>query len=192
MRLQATLTREDLQSLVSDLAPVTILLGHKGKLTLSDPCGLELVADRGLRFVCHAQGSWEVLGVSVPIVLKALAIRLEPSVATRPEGDALVFKLQIESADIAMVPGVIGERIVELVNGELDEKHAELAWGFRKTLSHVFSLPASLANLASIGLLATSGSLAITPQALVFTVAFETHVGRKCAVSPPDGHATAP
>lgn len=191
MRLQATLTREDLQSLVSDLAPATIRLGQKGKLTLSDPSGLELVANCGVRFVCQAQGSWEVLGVSVPIALKALSIRLEPTVEKRPEGDALVFKLHIESAEIAMVPGVIGERIVEIVNGELREKHGELAWSFGKTLSHVFRLPASLANLASIGLVTTSGTLKITTEALVFSVAFDTHVGRKSEL-PASGGSSAP
>jgi hypothetical protein len=40
-------------------------------------------------------------------------------------------------------------------------------------------LPASLENLASIGLTATSGSLEVTAAALVFTVAFETDVGRR-------------
>jgi hypothetical protein len=181
MRLEATLTREDLKSLVDELMPVTILLGQKGKLSLSDPTGLELMPNHGLRVSCHAHGSWEVLGVGVPITLTSLAILLEPSFAMRPDGDVLVFKLQIVSADIAMVPGVIAHRIVDLVNGELAEKHVELAWRFRKTLSHEFSLPESLENLASIGLTATAGSLEITPAALVFNVAFETDVGRRPA-----------
>ncbi len=187
MRLEATLTREDLQSLVDELMPATIRLGQKGKLTLAEPSGLELVADRGLRVSCHAQGSWEVLGVGVPITLTSLELLLEPSFAMRPDGDVLVFKLQIVSADIARVPGVVADRIVDLVNGELAEKHVELAWHFRKTLSHEFSLPESLENLASIGLTATAGSFALTSAALVFTVAFETDVGRRPApgVAPP-------
>lgn len=181
MRLDATLTHGDLQSLVAELMPVTIRLGQKGKLTLSDPSGLELVANQGLRVCCHAHGSWEVLGVGVPVTLTSLALLLEPSFAMRPDGDVLVFKLQIVSADIARVPAVIADRIVDLVNGELAEKHVELAWRFRKTLSHEFSLPASLENLASIGLTATAGSLEVTPDALLLTVAFETDVARRPA-----------
>src|SRR5580658_10570645 len=107
MRLQATLTRDDLHSLVDELMPVTIRLGQKGKLSLSDPSRIELVAGRGLRVSCHALGSWEVLGVGVPIALTSLEVLLEPSFAMRPEGDVLVFKLQIVSADIARVPGMI-------------------------------------------------------------------------------------
>jgi hypothetical protein len=179
MRLQATLTRDDLHSLVDELMPVTIRLGQKGKLSLSDPSQIALVAARGLRVSCHAHGSWEVLGVGVPITLTSLEVLLEPSFAMRPEGDVLVFKLQIESADIARVPGMIAGRIVDLVNVELTEKHVELAWRFRKTLSHEFSLPSSLENLASIALTATSGSLEVTAEALVLTVAFETDVGRR-------------
>jgi len=184
MRLEATLTQNDLQRLVAELTPVTILLGQKGKLTLSEPSGLELVAGVGLRVVCHAHGSWEVLGVSVPITLKSLAVLLEPSVETRPDGDALVFKLKVESADIVMVPNVLGDRIVELVNAELAENHVELAWRFAKTLSHVFSLPASLENLTSIALTAKSGTLRVTEAALLFTVTFETGVGRQPAAAP--------
>jgi|HubBroStandDraft_1064217.scaffolds.fasta_scaffold586421_1 hypothetical protein len=179
MRLEATLTADDLKSLVGEMTPVTIHMGQKGTLTLSQPTGLELVPHRGMRVVCHAHGSWEVLGVAVPITLKALSVMMEPSVEMRPNGDVLAFKLHIESADIAMVPTVIGDRIVELVNAELAEKHVELAWNFRKTLSHTFSLPASLENLTSIGLTATSGSLRLTDSALVFAVIFETDVGRK-------------
>jgi hypothetical protein len=164
--------------------PVTIRLGQKGKLSLSDPSRLELLTNRGLRVFCHAHGSWEVLGVGVPITLTSLEILLEPSFAMRPEGDVLVFKLQIVSADIARVPSIVAGGIVDLVNAELAEKHVELAWRFRKTLSHEFSLPASLENLASICLTATHGSLEVTPAALVLTVAFETDVGRRPETGP--------
>jgi hypothetical protein len=95
-----------------------------------------------------------------------------------------VFKLKVESADIVMVPNVLGDRIVELVNAELAENHVELAWRFGKTLSHVFSLPASLENLKSIGLTAKAGTLRVTEAALLFTVKFETGVGRQPAAAP--------
>ncbi len=188
MRLEATLTRDDLQGLVEELMPVTIRLGQKGRLTLSNPSELELVAGSGLRVACHAHGSWDVLGVGVPVTLKTLVVLLEPSIAMRPDGDVLVFKLQVESADIANVPGVIGGRIVELVNTELAEKHVELAWRFRKTLSHVFSLPASLENLTHFGLTATAGALSVTEAALSFAVAFDTDVGRQPEVTTPHAH----
>jgi hypothetical protein len=179
MQLQATLTKDDLQTLVAQLSPLRVGLGQKGQLTLAQPSGLALVADRGLRVVCAAQVLWEVLGVSVPVSLKSLSVMVEPSVESRADTDFLVFKMQIESADIVMVPALIGDRLTELVNAELAEKRVELSWSFGKTLSHVFRLPAVLQSLVSIGLTVSSGSVRVTDDALVFCVSFVTAVGRR-------------
>jgi hypothetical protein len=179
MQLEATLTRNDVRTLVGQLAPLTIALGQKGQLTLAQPSELALVADRGLRVICAAQVFWDLLGLSVPIALDSLAVMVAPSIEKRAEGDLLVFKMRIESADIVMVPSVIGDRLVDLVNAELAEKRVELSWAFGKTLSQVFCLPSVLQNLVSIGLAANSGSLRVTGDALVFSVSFGTEVERR-------------
>jgi hypothetical protein len=178
MLLEATLSKSDLSGLVAQLAPLTVGLGQKGQLDLGAPSELTLVAGRGLRVVCAAQVFWEVLGVNVPITLNSLTIMVEPSVERRAQADFLVFKMQIESADIVLVPALISDRVTELVNAELSEKRLELSWNFGRTLSHVFSLPPALANLTSIGLTVASGSLQITDHAIVFAVSFGTEVER--------------
>ena len=183
MRLEATLTREDLGHIVSDLAPVRIRLGDKGELHLADPSDVSLIAGRGLRVVCTAELSWAVLGFSVPITLKSLVLIVEPSIEERGDLQALIFRLHIESADIVGVPQVIGARATEFVRTSLAEKHVELAWSFSKTLSHTFAFPAMLENIASIALEVAGASLTVTSDTLVFGVVFGTRVGRRPGVS---------
>ena len=179
MRLEATFAREDLRKLAAEFAPVTIRLGPKGELVLGEPSEVTLVPDRGLRLVCAAQASWDLLGISLPVTLNSLVVLVEPVVEKRTEGDVLVFKLHVESADLAMVPAMIGDRVTELVNKELVNRRLELAWKFTKTLSHVFSLPASVENVASIGVQVVASSLRITNEDVVFAVSFRGDVRRR-------------
>jgi hypothetical protein len=187
MRLEATLARDDLRNVLADAAPLKVRLGQKGELLLGEPSEVALVPGRGLRLVCAAQLSWDLLGISVPVTLNSLVVLVEPLVEKRDDADVLVFKLQIESADLAMVPSLIGDRVTEHVNKELLSRHVELSWMFSKTLSHVFSLPATLKNVASIGLKVFASSLTITSDAVVFAVSFRANVGRRVDPATPNG-----
>jgi hypothetical protein len=181
MLLQAKLREADLRAAVVALAPVHIRLGEDGELVLGEVSELGLVAGRGLRLVCKGQLHWSVLGIRLPVTLDSLAVTIEPSIHTRAQGEALVFKLEIERAELAMVPQAIGDHVTERVNRELEEKQVELAWAFKKTLSHAFLMPASLENIESFGLRAIAGTIEVTSEELVFTVSFTSEVTRKTA-----------
>lgn len=179
MRIEAILSREDLEKVLSDFAPLKIRLGDKGELLLFAPSEVSILEGQGLRFTCQGHLHWPVLGFRVPVTLKSLVVMIRPVVEKRPDGDALVFNLVLERADVAMVPWVIDEPITKLVNHELEARRVELSWNFAKTLSHIFPLPAVLETAASLGLRVDWGETRITSEAVVFGVSLEVNVERR-------------
>jgi hypothetical protein len=174
MWLEAVLSKEDLLKVATDFTPLTIGLGEEGELLLKTPSEVTLVADRGLRITCEAQIHWPILGVNVPLTLNALTVIVRPAVDKREGGSALVFFLELEHADLAIVPSILDHRMTELVNKELAAKHVELAWNFSETLSHTFALPAVLKNASSLGIEVAWGAIRITADALVFAVSLHS------------------
>jgi hypothetical protein len=178
MWLEAILSNEDLTALVGQLAPLTIPLADQGHLEVTDPHDITLVAGVGLRLICKAKLRWPVLGIDVPITLKSVTVVLRPEIAKDESGESLVFKLEIEHADFAGIPTMLDTRITEKVNKELAAKHVELAWDFKKSLSHVFKLPESLQPIDAIALDVAWGEIKVTDKALVFAVSFHAAVTR--------------
>ena len=189
MRAEAILSEADLVALVAELIPVKILLGNEGNFSIDEATSVSLVADLGLRIVCKAKVHWPVLGVSVPITLHSLTGILVPSIVRRPSGDVLVFKLQIEQADLAGVPAMIDAKITDKLNHELASEKAELAWDFTKTLSHAFSLPRRLEPLDAFELHVAAGEVKITAEALVLSVAFRAKITRRVPIVEPESAA---
>jgi hypothetical protein len=179
--LQARLTRADLSAAAVKFTPLHIRLGEDGELLLGDVSEVALVAGKGLRIVCKGQLHWSVLGIRLPVTFDSLAVCIEPTLQTKADIESLVFKLAIERAEVAMVPQVIGDHMTERINKELEDKHVELSWAFKKTLSHAFSMPPSMTNIESFGLRAIAGTLEVTSEALVFGVSFTSEVARKPA-----------
>ncbi len=179
MWIEAILSKEDLEALVRQFTPLTIHVGDgDGTLVVSDPERVRLVADEGLRVVCKAKLTWPVLGIKVPISLHSLVVMLRPIVEKRSSGEALVFKVEIEHADLANVPSMIDDRITELINQDLSDKHVELAWSFSKALTHAFKLPRELEPLEAFELIVFWGKTKITDDAVVLAVSFHSAVTR--------------
>ena len=181
MLLQARLTREDLRAAIVQFAPVIVRLGEDGELSLDEVSDVALVAGKGVRIVCSGRLRWSVLGIRIPVTLESLSVAIAPSIEGKAGGEALVFKLEIEHTELSMVPRIIGDHVTDRVNKELEAKHVELSWAFPRTLSHEFSMPASLENLVSFGLRAVAGTVEVTSEALVFGVAFTSEVIRRPA-----------
>jgi hypothetical protein len=176
MWIEAVLAKEDLGKAVADLCPLTIRLGDDGRLCLSDPRNIELVAERGLRMSVTVEVHWPILGRSVPVSLRCVTLELRPEILRRPEGDTLTFRPELDGVDISMLPAIVDRGIVDLVNAELDKKHIELSWRFTDTLSHVFELPDTLVSARAIDLRAVWGKVKITSEALVLAVSFHAGV----------------
>jgi hypothetical protein len=182
MRLQAVLPRTDLVELLNQLLPLKVLLGADGDddrtLVLRDPRAVTFVLGDGVVMSCTADLRWSVLGLSVPIHLRELSIKLTPQIVQRSGAPALVFGLAIEHADLALVPAVVDTHLVERVNQALLERQVELGWEFSKTLTHAFALPALLANVRSFNLGVGESSVEVVPDALVLSVELLTSVTR--------------
>jgi hypothetical protein len=186
MKLDARLTKEDLEHLLHCFLPCSIRLSGDGKLHLDAPSEVSLVAGVGLHCVCSGKLHWPVLGVHVPVGLRSLRVVLSPTVDSADDGPRLVFKLHIEHVDVALVPTVIDNRITARVNDELAKKHVELSWAFARTLSHVFGLPDALESVAALALSAKEGSVWVTEQEMGFAVLLDVDVRRRPSLAPYD------
>jgi hypothetical protein len=144
MWIEAVLSKEELSTLAGQLAPVTIRLGEDGELHVQDPTDIAVVPGLGLRLVCKARLRWTVLGIAVPLTLNSLVVLVRPAIAERAGVDVLVFRLEVEHADFAGLPTGVDNRVTDLVNRELEAKHAELSWNYAALLNHVFDLPGTL------------------------------------------------
>src|SRR5437773_2423228 len=91
MWIEALLTREDLDRIFSELLPLTIDLGTDGDhLEFSDPGEVVLVPDQGVRLSCRAHLRWTMLGIPVPITIKAVAALLKPALVQGADGREVV------------------------------------------------------------------------------------------------------
>jgi hypothetical protein len=179
MWLEAIFTTEDLHQVLLQFAPMEFRLGDSGRLLLVDPSDVTLIPDKGLAVVCEATLHWPLLGIDVPVNVHRLLLLIHPAVEHRAEGDFLVFSLRIEHADVGILPRFVDDKITSMVNEELVKKHVELAWNFKKTLSHVFALPDALVSAAALGLTVVEGRVKVTESALGLAVSFDATVTRR-------------
>jgi len=194
MWLEAIVLEDDLAALLAELLPMTVRLGDKGELCISDPTGVALVDGVGVRAMCKAKVHWEVLGLSVPVTVNSVGVLVRPQIAERPGGAAVVFKLELEHTDVAGVPSLLGPTLTDLVNGELAAKHVELSWTYASTLSHTFDLPALLRPFERLELTADGARVKATGSALGLAVEMRARVirGEKVTASAPVSAAVLP
>jgi len=179
MWIEAIVSTEDLRRALAEFAPLTIRLGDGGgELALGSPSEVSLVPDRGARIVCAAHLQWPLLGVVVPMKIRSLIVLLRPVIEAHANGDALVFKLEIEHADFALVPTVIDNRITSRINEELARKRVELSWRYADTLTHVFHMPDVLDPVEALSLVVSSGVVKVTPDAMGLAVSLRCDVLR--------------
>ncbi|HEX4447905.1 MAG TPA: hypothetical protein VH044_14255 [Polyangiaceae bacterium] len=184
MLLEAILTKTDLDRVLGHAVPAEIQIGDDGNLVLDQPREARLVPDVGLRVAVRAKLHWPVMGLHLPVDIDPLTLLMQPFVERRPEGDALVFKLKVEDADIALSPKIIDDRITAHINHELVEKRVELSWNFQTTLSRAFELPASIRSSSAVILDVKHGVVKVTEDAIAFGVSFDTAVRRRGDFAP--------
>ena len=179
MWVEAILAKDDLVKVAGELCPLRINLGQDGNVVLSEPRELALVPDIGLRMTVTLEIHWPVLGIEIPVSIRAATLEVRPVILDTPGGANLTFKLALDDIDISILPDFVDRGVVDLVNKELEAKHVELAWGYAKTLSHVFELPAALASVRALDLRASEGRVKVTSEALALAVLFEARVERR-------------
>lgn len=182
MQLTAVLPRTDLDALLNDLLPLKVLLGRERDdrwLTLRDPSAVNFVAGHGIVLSCKADIRWSVLGMPLPIHLRALTVVFVPRIGQRDGLPALVFDLALDYVDLAGVPAVVDSHLVERINQALAERQVELAWGLGKTLTHAFELPTMLESARSFNLGVGQSSVEVLADALRLDVELQAGVTRR-------------
>jgi hypothetical protein len=185
MWVEAIVAKEDLAKVMDDLCPLRINIGEGGSVLLSDPRDVILVDGAGLQMTVTVEIHWPVLGVQIPVSIRAATLEVNPEILETADRANLTFKLHLDNVDIAIFPALIDRGIVDLVNKELAAKHVELAWGFMDTLSHCFDLPDALASAGALDLRATNGRVKVTREALALAILFEARVEPRSTTPPP-------
>jgi hypothetical protein len=179
MWIEACVGKEDLVRVANQIAPIEIKLGDAGgTLRLEEPTDIQLIPTVGLHLKCTAHLHWPVLGIKIPVTIKPLVVRVLPEIDKREKGEALVFKLQIEHADVATVPTIIDNEITALINRELVNKKVDFGWNFADMLSYNFDFTKILPPIETFGLKVIGGTVRVTEEALMLAISFETEVKR--------------
>ncbi len=180
MWIEAMLSRDEIALLVQQLMPLKILLNDDGKrsLKLSEPREIALVAGQGLRVVCRATITWPVLGVGLPVSLNSLGVLLLPKITGRKGHQQLVFRIELEHAELLGAPAWFDARLTDRINKEMGERNVQLSWDFIKTLSHPFALPDMLEPVETFAMYGEHGSVTISADALKLKVDFRAEITR--------------
>ncbi len=181
MFAEIVLTTEDFTQALTKALPLTFHLGDEGKeeLKLFDLQKVEIRAGKGLRAMCKAEVHWPVLGIEVPVVLNELIIVMTPSIGKTVEGDALLFGLRVEHADIEVLPDFMDNKITDIVNAALEKKDFDLAWNFSKTLAIAPHLPTkTLEPLDRFALKPAWGKVRIAEDTIVLATSFHFEITR--------------
>lgn len=150
MQLSATLTIDDLRSVIDEIKPLRVEIRPRRVITLGRPTMVELVAGAGLRVRGDARFTWEVGALPIPVKLRAWQVLLVPSfVATKGGGHVLAFEPVLEELDFKRVPLFVESRIAEAMKQGLAAQKHQLIWDFAKHLTFRFraardAAPASL------------------------------------------------
>jgi hypothetical protein len=184
VQIEATLTRSDIKALFERLAPLTVRLGGDDELTLDGPIKVKFDPSAGVRFSCRAKVRWSVLGLHVPVTVRAVGVCVVPVLERNTKGvELLAFKVALSGADIAVLPDALDAKVTERINAELVKNRVQVAWDFRAILDHVFGLPDRVETATAIGLKVRAAEVRMTTETLSLSVQLDTSVARRAAGS---------
>src|SRR5437870_13522411 len=101
MRIQVTLSREEIKAFLQDFFPMRARLGKDGGdrrwLELEEPIDSVLAPEEGLRVHCHGRLRWPVALFPKAFTLQTLQVLLRPRLVQTGHGQALGFRLELEA-----------------------------------------------------------------------------------------------
>jgi hypothetical protein len=170
MDIDVVLTIESVKRLLREFTPVRIHLTEKDEdsrwVELDTPSDISLVPGRGIRIVTSGRVRYALAGLSVPASIRQLAVVLEPRVVTAGAQRRLDFRLQIDDADLELVPGVIDRAIVHKLNDALTPQATHMSWNFGRDLAKAVHLPERLEPLDQLLIQAEGGEVMVTSSEL--------------------------
>jgi hypothetical protein len=171
MRIKATLDEATVAALLDELLPVTVDLDETEPGTrwvrVEKPERFDFVAGEGVRVHAAAAIRWTALGIAIPVTVNSLALLLRPGIVSDEQrGGSLVFRPEIEAADLKMVPAFVDARIARSINAELSKQGDRLAWHFGETLALRTPLPSTISPAAQFVLAAQDATVETTNDQL--------------------------
>jgi hypothetical protein len=184
MWLQATITREDLQTYLDELLPLRIALdsGDEGARVfhLQAPRRVELIPSVGVRLETSAHLVWPVLGIDVPATIRSVQVLFEPRIEVSSDNEpALGFRVYVEHLDLSLVPGIVESAIVDVINGELAHPGRLPSWKFTRMLDFRFDVPSALGFAGQMRLFASWADVKINEDGLTLAMSWRAGVERE-------------
>lgn len=171
MRIKATLDQATVAALLDELLPVTVDLDDTEPGTrwvrVEKPEHFDFVAGEGIRVHTAAAITWTALGIAIPATINSIALMLRPAIVSDGQrGGSLVFRPEIEGADLKMVPAFVDAQIARAINAELSKQGDRLAWHFGEALALRTPLPPSISPAAQFELAAQDAVVETTDDQL--------------------------
>ena len=163
IHIAATLHRDTIQELLSQLLPLKIPLDPKRPrwIEVEQPEHVGFVEGVGLRVATSARVQWSVAGVPVGFTIRYVQLLIRPEIVKEELGGKLVFRVLVEDADLKGIPSSIDQGIVAKVNERLAVVGDRIGWDFGKTLRRSIELPAAMRPVESYQMRAQEGSVVI-------------------------------
>lgn len=176
MWLQAIITADDLMHALHELTPTRIQLDEDDpsrSLYLDPPEEVRFRDGEGALVRTSARLKWDVVGISVPVVLRSIEVLLVPSIEQDGQGhDVLALQARIESLDLSALPGFVEDKLRDRINSALERPSAFLRWRFTRTLDFNFHLPDALQPQRDLRLAARWGALRVSEQGFAMAASF--------------------
>jgi hypothetical protein len=189
MQLCASLTKEDLTSLIEQITPLRVELQPKRVITLARPTRIELVPDAGVRVRGHASFKWDVAGLAIPVTLRSWQVLLVPSIVARKGSHVLAFNPKLEGLEFKSLPMFLDVRIAEAVKQGLAAHCNKLAWDYGKHLSVILPIPDRVTPRGEVALGSTGGTVNVTAVDVRLTLTFGVRVTREAPPASLRDHA---
>ncbi|HEY0710213.1 MAG TPA: hypothetical protein VGG33_25605 [Polyangia bacterium] len=172
MQIVARLDETTLRTMLSELLPVTVLLdavpGGSGAtkdgrwIRLEPAHHVDFIAGEGLRLGTSGRIRWITAGVPLEATLHSVTVMLRPEVVEDANGGRLVFRPELETADVKNVPSWMDRGIVAVVNGQLGARADEIAWDFGRTLGVAVPIPPMLEEISKLKIEVKGATVTVT------------------------------
>ncbi len=183
MELRVRLTRDALADLLRQFAPIRIHLTPKDEdrrwVEIERPHEVELLPERGLRVISHGRLRYEIAHIPLPLTIRRVELLLVPRILSPgPNQFRLAFELQIQQADLELVPALVDRAIYEKVNALLDAEHTPLVWDFGKAFDQSPRLPERLEPVSHFLLKTRDADVHVDAEAITFSVRLGASLSR--------------
>lgn len=184
MHITATIAKDEIVRLFSELFPMKIDLGKKRFVSFGTPELVELVPGRGLRARGDAKMVWEVAGMALPVTLRAWQLLLAPSIVRRDGAIVLAFEPVIEHLDFKSVPGFFDDRIIDAINEGVASQRRKLSLSVSRLLGIGTPLPGRVSPAGSFELAPVSATVEVTASELRADVELAARIDHEAVATP--------